>query len=190
MAIEIERKFLLTSDTWRGQVSSSERLSQAYLASSSAVTVRVRIASSATTPDAGNTDEAADSAQDNAWLTLKGAPIATSDPDKAGSAQHEFEYEIPVKDATSIMQRLADSAVIDKTRHSIMHEGHLWVVDEFHGDNQGLVVAEIELDDMQQQFTIPDWAGADVTQDFRYRNKFLAHNPYNQWPENDPDMLV
>ncbi len=155
MAIEIEHKFLVVSDSWRSETSQSQRMGQAYLASESNVTVRARIAG------------------DTAWLTLKGA--------SSGIAQLEFEYEIPVADAQQIITELSDSAVVDKTRHTVMNEGHEWVVDEFHGDNEGLIVAEIELKSESEQFQIPSWAGANVTADYRYRNKYLSHHPYRNW---------
>lgn len=155
MAIEIEYKYLVASDDWRASVSHSQRMGQAYLASESNVTVRARIAG------------------DQAWLTLKGA--------SRGIAQLEFEYEVPVADAQQIITELSDSAVIDKTRHTIMHNGHEWVVDEFHGDNDGLIVAEIELQSEDERFDLPQWAGENVTADFRYRNKHLAHKPFKDW---------
>lgn len=155
MAIEIEHKFLVVSDDWRKSVSKSQRMGQAYLASESNVTVRARIAGS------------------QAWLTLKGA--------SSGIAQLEFEYEVPVADAQQIITELSDSAVIDKTRHTIMHNGHEWVVDEFHADNDGLIVAEIELQSEDEKFDVPGWAGDNVTADYRYRNKYLAHKPFQDW---------
>jgi len=160
MAIEIEHKFLIRSDAWRDAVDVSVRMGQAYLASEANVTVRTRIAG------------------DTAWLTLKGRPSAGT---QEGLAQLEFEYEIPVADAAEIIAELADSSVIDKTRHTLQHAGHEWVIDEFHGDNEGLIVAEIELQSETETFEVPDWAGPNVTADYRYRNKFLAHNPYKNW---------
>jgi len=160
MAIEIEHKFLLSSDDWRQTVDHSQRMGQAYLASDSSVTVRTRIAG------------------EHAWLTLKGRPSGRTEK---GLAQLEFEYEIPVSDAVEIISELADSGVIDKTRHTLQHAGHEWVIDEFHGDNEGLIVAEIELESETEEFKVPDWAGPNVTADYRYRNKFLAHTPYKDW---------
>lgn len=160
MAVEIEHKFLVKDASWRPNVISAQRMSQAYLASQATVTVRVRIAG------------------DTAWLTLKGA--------STGIAQSEFEYAIPLTDARQIMDTLTDSPVIDKTRHTLVVENHEWVVDEFHGANDGLIVAEIELDAEDERFTIPAWAGANVTADVRYRNKYLAHHPYCDWGDAAP----
>jgi len=155
MATEIEHKFLVHDESWRDQVERSDPIAQAYLASESRVTVRARISG------------------ERAWLTLKGA--------STGLAQLEFEYPIPVADAREIIASLSDSAVIDKTRHTLRHGSHEWVVDEFHGDNAGLIVAEIELESENEAFEIPSWAGTRVTFDRRYRNKFLAHHPFSSW---------
>ncbi len=167
MAIEIERKFLVSSDDWRAGVESSLHFRQAYLASDSDVTVRVRTSRTSTSPD---------TMVEHAWLTLKGA----SD----GLAKLEYEYPIPTDDAAEIMDKLTDSSVIEKTRHMLIHAGNEWVVDEFHAHNNGLLVAEIELNAENHRFDVPNWAGEEVTRDYRYSNKFLANHPWVDWPEN------
>lgn len=159
MPIEIEKKFLVVDDSWRGQVSRSERMSQGYLASSAASSVRVRIA------------------RERAWLNIKGAVIGVQRP--------EYEYAIPLGEAEEIMQNLCGGQFIDKTRHYIEVGSHTWELDEFHADNQGLLVAEIELSAEDECFEMPDWAGAEVSSDIRYYNSVLVEKPFNTWPESD-----
>ena len=152
MAIEIERKFLVHGTPWRPH--SGVRLSQGYLNRDKERTVRVRIAG------------------DHAYLTVKGATH--------GIARVEFEYEIPSSDAEQLL-RLSDGPIIQKNRHVIIHDGDRWEVDEFLGDNAGLVIAEIELTRENQPFSRPAWLGAEVTQDPRYYNSNLASHPYKEW---------
>ena len=152
MAIEIERKFLVTGDEWRQ--ANGTRFSQGYLNRDKERTVRVRVA--------GN----------RAFLTIKGLT--------RGASRAEFEYEIPVADAEQMLL-LCDGPLIQKVRHVVVHEGHSWEVDEFLGDNAGLVVAEIELRDEHESFTRPAWVGAEVTGDSRYFNSSLALEPYCLW---------
>ena len=152
MATEIERKFLVRGTEWRQGVRT--RLSQCYLNRDKHRTVRVRIA------------------DDKAFLTIKSV---TTGPTRA-----EFEYEIPVVDAEQLL-KLADGPIIEKNRHVVVHEGSRWEVDEFFGDNAGLVMAEIELGAEDQPFSRPSWLGAEVTYDSRYYNSNLASHPYSQW---------
>ena len=154
MASEIERKFLVEGAGWRQ--SNSVRLSQGYLNRDKHRTVRVRIAGA------------------KAFLTIKGVP--------QGITRAEFEYEIPFADAEQML-KLSDGPVIEKNRHVIVHEGFEWEVDEFLGDNAGLVIAEIELTSEDQPFSRPIWLGREVTQDGRYYNSSLASHPYKQWRE-------
>ncbi|MDD5229120.1 MAG: CYTH domain-containing protein [Methylococcales bacterium] len=155
MAIEIEHKFLLANDDWREQVSHSVIYKQGYLTSQATSSIRVRISDS------------------QAWLNIKSATI--------GSQRHEYEYEIPLSDAHEILDNLCLKPVIEKTRHFVRHENHLWEIDEFEGENAGLIVAEIELDALEENFAKPNWVGVEVTQDVRYYNNNLARIPYSQW---------
>jgi adenylate cyclase len=154
MAIEIERKFLVCGSAWRAGTSTLFR--QGYLNRDKERTVRVRIAGS------------------KAFLTIKGI--------SSGAARAEFEYEIPLADAGQLLL-LCDGPLIEKTRYVVAHAGMLWEVDEFHGANSGLVVAEIELESAAQQFDKPAWVGREVTADKRYFNSSLAVKPYTSWTE-------
>jgi len=164
MAIEIERKFLIHGDQWREEVQSSLHMRQAYIASASAATVRVRTAQTINTQSPQ---------PEQAWLTLKGTT--------GGLARLEYEYSIPPADAIEIMQQLVDSGVIEKTRHLLVFSGNEWVIDEFHAANDGLLVAEIELTAEDHRFELPAWAGSEVTTDYRYSNKHLSINPWPNW---------
>lgn len=155
MAIEIERKFLV-SGNFRDAVIRAERIVQGYLCAAPDKTVRVRIRA------------------EKAFLTIKGAS------DKAGLVRSEFEYEIPVADAEALLT-LCESGVIDKVRHLVPFEGHTWEVDVFHGCNEGLVVAEIELTSEDESFERPDWLGEEVTGENRYYNSMLSQHPYATW---------
>ena len=154
MAREIERKFLLRNEDWRG-LAPGRAFVQGYLADGGACSVRVRIA------------------EGEAALAVKGAT--------AGAARSEFEYAIPPEDARRMLDLLAPGNVIEKTRHTVMYEGFAWEIDEFHGRNQGLVVAEIELEREDQAFEKPAWIGEEVTDDPRYYNTSLARIPYGEW---------
>jgi adenylate cyclase len=154
MAIEIERKFLVTGTAWRQDA--GVRLSQGYLNRDKERTVRVRLAGT------------------QAFLTIKGVT--------RGASRAEFEYEIPVVDGEQLL-KLCEGPVIEKIRRVIVHEGARWEVDEFLGDNAGLVVAEIELESEDQVFARPEWLAEEVTHDSRYFNSSLASHPYSQWTE-------
>lgn len=155
MALEIERKFLVKSDAWRTQASSRELLRQGYLQSDVAASIRVRTAG------------------ENAWLNIKAK--------RSGMTRLEFEYPIPRQDADEILDELCKGPRVEKYRHEIRLGAHTWEVDEFLGDNQGLVVAEIELSDESESFERPDWLGDEVTHDERYYNFNLAQRPYGEW---------
>ena len=155
MAIEIEHKFLLNDESWREKVKKAIIFKQGYLSSIPTTSIRVRIS------------------DEQAWLNIKSATI--------GNKRMEFEYEIPLTDANQIIELLCKKPIIEKTRHYVENENNTWEIDEFHGENQGLIVAEIELDSETQPFTIPEWIGQEVTQDIRYYNNNLAVNPYNSW---------
>ncbi|MDQ3512006.1 MAG: CYTH domain-containing protein [Pseudomonadota bacterium] len=161
MPIEIERKFLVTGDGWRDAAHEVVPMAQGYLNDLAAMdsgamkaSVRVRIAGS------------------QAWLNLKSREL--------GHTRQEFDYPIPVEDARALLG-LSVGGLIDKRRHLVEYEGHLWEVDEFLGENAGLVVAEIELESAEEVFSRPDWIGAEVTDSSRYYNLALATRPYSQW---------
>jgi CYTH domain-containing protein len=154
MPIEIERKFLVIGTEWRQ--AGAVRLSQGYLNRDKERTVRVRLAG------------------DRAFVTIKGIT--------EGATRAEFEYEIPVDDAEQLLN-LCDGPPIEKLRHTIEHEGLKWEVDEFMGDNAGLVIAEVELQSEDQAFQRPSWLGKEVTDDERYCNSNLAVCPYSSWSE-------
>lgn len=160
MAVEIERKFLLASKAWRSAVSHSERLAQGYLGGERA-SVRVRIGG------------------DAAYLNIKARV--------RGAERLEFEYPIPIADAEQLLAELSLPGRIEKIRHRVVHAGAVWEVDEFLGDNAGLVVAEIELDHVDGVFERPDWLGREVTDDERYYNVALAERPYTQWSAEHDD---
>jgi adenylate cyclase len=152
MATEIERKFLVQGTQWR--TGPRTRINQGYLNRDKARTVRVRTRG------------------DQAFLTIKGPTHEAS--------RAEFEYEIPLADAEELL-KLCDGPIIDKHRYIVIHDGSKWEVDEFHGDNSGLVVAEIELQSKEEPFTRPSWLGREVTDDNRYYNSSLATCPYRDW---------
>ncbi len=155
MGIEVERKFLVSDESWRDGVTSSTRIVQGYIAQTSSATVRVRVKG------------------DRGFLTIKGSSV--------GVSRSEFEYEVPVADALAMLDELAQGPVIDKVRHLVPVGGHVWEVDVFAGENAPLVMAEVELTDSQEAFDRPDWAGAEVSDDQRYFNVNLARSPYSTW---------
>ncbi|MGK5064339.1 CYTH domain-containing protein [Janthinobacterium sp. LB3P112] len=154
MGIEIERKFLLAGDAWRG-LGQPVLLRQGYLSSARERVVRVRIEG------------------EQAMLTIKGANV--------GATRGEWEYPIPLADAAELLDGLCEQPLIEKYRHRIEHAGMVWEVDEFLGANAGLVVAEIELASEDQPFDKPDWIGAEVSGDARYYNANLIRHPFSQW---------
>lgn len=154
--IEIERKFLVTSDAFKKEAISQKRITQGYLSAVPERTVRVRTKG------------------DQAFLTIKGAS------NKTGMSRFEWEKEIPVEDAKKLLL-LCEKGVIDKTRFEIKAGKHLYEVDEFYGDNQGLIMAEIELQSETESFEKPNWLGKEVTNDSRYYNAYLSKNPYTDW---------
>lgn len=155
MGLEIERKFLLCGDEWR-RLGSPVPYSQGYLSRGSGRTVRVRIAG------------------ENAFLTIKG-PVT-------GITRTEFEYPIPASDAREMLN-LCDGPVIKKERSRIPHGRHVWEIDEFFGDNNGLIMAEVELTNPDEEITLPSWIGTEVTGDPRYYNSNLTVNPYLHWKD-------
>ena len=166
MAIEIERKFLVSGDGWRAAAERSEAMAQGYLnqvdglAGGDLASVRVRLEGP------------------RAALNIKSC--------EPGRSRQEFEYPLPVEDARALLA-LCTGGRVEKRRHYVRHGAHLWEVDEFEGDNAGLVVAEIELASADEAFARPDWIGAEVTDAPRYYNLALATRPYAQWSQAERD---
>ena len=154
MGQEIERKFLVTNDTWRRNATGTH-YRQGFLSTEPERTVRVRIAG------------------DRGTLTIKGKTI--------GATRPEFEYDIPREDAKQLLDTLCQRPLIEKVRHVLREGAHTWEVDVFEGDNTGLVVAEIELQREDEPFERPPWLGEEVTDDPRYFNASLVQNPYSRW---------
>jgi CYTH domain-containing protein len=153
--IEIERKFLVAGDFMQ-DACDSQHIAQGYLCSSSGSTVRVRLKG------------------DKGYLTIKG-PTG-----KSGMSRYEWEKEIPADEAAQLIS-LCESGVIDKTRHLVPYGEHTFEVDVFHGDNEGLVIAEVELGSEDEEFQRPVWLGKEVTGDRRYYNSMLIRHPYKMW---------
>jgi adenylate cyclase len=155
MAKEIERKFLVTGDGYR-QGATAVHYHQGYIPTVNGTTVRVRIAG------------------DRAMLTIKGKAC--------GFSRDEYEYEIPTADAAEMLQNLCAQPQIEKVRYTLPWKGgRKWEVDVFMGDNEGLVVAEIEVGSEDEEFERPDWLGKEVTGDHRYYNSALCRLPYKDW---------
>ena len=152
MGVEIERKFLVSGDDWKQ--AQPVFYCQGYLNRDKMRTVRVRIAG------------------DQAWLTIKGPTDSMS--------RDEFEYSIPVNDAEKMLV-LCEKPLVEKNRRVVEYDGMHWEVDEFLGENQGLVIAEVELESVDQDIAIPDWVGEEVTHDSRYFNSNLSIRPYGEW---------
>jgi adenylate cyclase len=155
MAIEIERKFLVSGDAWRRTVSRSERFGQGYLATTPSSSIRVRLGG------------------ERAWIGIKGRIVGMSRP--------EYEYEIPAADASEILREYCAAGRIDKIRHWVEVGGRAWEIDEFLGANAGLVVAELEIESETAEFERPAWLGREVTNDARYYNASLAVRPFGAW---------
>jgi len=157
--LEIERKFLLRNNSWKQDIKSSEQIIQGYLTSSASangITVRVRVTSQ------------------HGYLTFKGP--------RAGIARTEYEYQVPINDAKSILLE-SQAPTVKKIRHIVMHDGNKWEVDEFKGTNKGLTVAEIELESVDQHVSLPEWIKEEVTGENQYRNSRLAHTPFTTWEQ-------
>ena len=157
MATEIERKFLVLNKDWQAHVDSDLHIVQGYLASNEFSSTRIRIQ------------------DDKANINIKSATL--------GISRTEFEYAIPVVDAQSMIDDLCIKPVIEKTRYTVKHTNHIWEIDVFSGDNQGLIVAEIELSSPDEVFEKPSWIGEEVSNDARYYNVCLVKNPYKTWSQ-------
>ncbi|MDD5765150.1 MAG: CYTH domain-containing protein [Candidatus Marinimicrobia bacterium] len=158
MSKEIERKFLVVSDVYKSK-GVAERYVQGYLCSLPERIVRMRIAGK------------------RAFLTIKGKMV--------GISRDEYEYQIPLNDAHEILDKLCEKPLIEKDRWIVTVDNLVWIVDEFHGENEGLAVAELELKDETQPFVKPDWIGREVTGASRYFNSNLITHPFNRWSENE-----
>lgn len=156
MALEIERKFLVNSSAFKKEATTSTRLVQGFLNTHPERTVRIRIDG------------------DFGYLTIKGLSNET------GTSRFEWEKEITPKEAEELMP-LCEQKALEKTRYKIPRGSHFYEVDEFHGENEGLVVAEIELKDENETFEIPDWLGKEVTGEIKYYNSQLSKQPFNTW---------
>ncbi len=154
MSIEIEKKFLVKSDAYKAYAK-PVLFRQGYLSTSTGRTVRVR------------------RYDDKGFITVKGKTHYCS--------RLEYEYRIPTEDADSMLNNLCVQPIIEKVRHFLEYKGNEWVVDEFLGANEGLIVAEIELNNEKDSFEKPDWLGTEITSDTRYYNSNLVNNPYKTW---------
>jgi len=159
MGMEIERKFLVAGDGWRDGASAT-RIRQGYIMADAGrgIAIRIRVRG------------------ERANLNIKavrGDDLAVRD---------EYEYPVPLEDAHAMLDTLCADPPIDKVRHEVHYEGMLWEIDVFEGANEGLIVAEIELDERAQAFARPPWLGAEVTGDPRYLNQYLSSHPYRDWP--------
>ncbi|MBF4470802.1 CYTH domain-containing protein [Flavobacterium sp. HJJ] len=154
--IEIERKFLVTSDAFKAEAFAQNRIKQGYLSSVPERTVRVRIKGS------------------KGFLTIKGIS------NESGMSRFEWEKEIPAADAEKLLL-LCETGVIDKTRFEVKSGSHIIEIDEFYGENEGLIMAEIELKSETESFKKPIWLDKEVTSDKRYYNAYLSKNPFKSW---------
>lgn len=155
MGIEIEHKFLVRDDRWRQEIERSVRMRQGYLTSDARCSVRVRVAGG------------------QGFLNIKSGTL--------GIRRSEYEYPIPQAEAEEILDALCEKPLLEKTRHFVRHGQHVWEIDEFAGDNAGLIVAEVELSRPDEPFARPDWLGEDVSHDIRYYNSQLVRHPYKTW---------
>ena len=154
MGLEIERKFLVTGTAWKA-LAAGVLIRQGYLSSAAKRTVRVRIAG------------------DRGFLTVKGK--------SHGLSRAEFEYAIPVEDAAAMLDGLCEKPLVEKTRYRVPFGAHTWEVDEFRGANAGLVVAEVELANADEEPAFPPWVGLEVSRDARYFNANLVKRPFTTW---------
>ncbi|MEM8800549.1 MAG: CYTH domain-containing protein [Pseudomonadota bacterium] len=166
MGIEIERKFLVSSNDWRPLVSHSINMAQGYLLDANDRTLRIR-------------------REDEAYkLTLK-APHPNG-----GLTRFEFEYEIPAIDGRQMLEELCLREPVSKIRHIVEHDGNRWEIDEFSGANAGLLIAEIELDNADIALSMPSWVGADVSGDPRFTNATLYRAPFSTWSQTDIRLVT
>lgn len=157
MATEIERKFLLHDDSWRQHAAKTKRYRQGYLANNNNCSVRLRVAG------------------ETAHLNIKTAVLDIH--------RTEYEYAIPKTDAEEMLEQLCAGHLIDKTRYFVPYAGHTWEIDVFEGENDGLILAEIELSHRDESFQHPPWLGREVSDDPRYYNVYLAEHPFKTWKD-------
>lgn len=155
MGIEIEKKFLLKNDDWKKEADNGEQFRQGYMSGSNRSSIRIRVAG------------------EKANINIKSATL--------GVTRKEYEYEIPVEDANEMLDTMCEKPFIEKHRYFVVRGAHTWEIDVFEGDNEGLVVAEIELSDPEEPFDIPGWIGDDVSEDPKYYNVCLVNHPYKDW---------
>ena len=158
--LEIERKFLVKSDAYKNNASSETRIVQGFLNTDPERTVRVRIKG------------------DKGYLTVKGKG------NDSGITRFEWETEIPIAEATNLID-LCEPGILEKNRFEVPFENHVFEVDEFLGENKGLIIAEVELQHEDEHFTKPDWLGEEVTGDVKYYNSQLSITPFNQWKQKN-----
>jgi CYTH domain-containing protein len=158
MALEIERKFRVASDAWRGEVLSRRLLRQGYLANTARASVRVRLDG------------------EQGWLSVKAM--------RRGMSRDEYEVAISLADGGEMLDRLCEGFTIEKWRHLVEYRGYTWEIDEFLAENAGLVIAELELPAEDAVFARPAWLGAEITDEERFYNVRLAQKPFRHWPEN------
>jgi CYTH domain-containing protein len=158
MGIEIERKYLVKGNDWKQQ-GQGQFYQQGYLSDHPDRTVRVRTAA------------------DKGYLTIKGR--------SAGASRAEYEYPIPYAEAQTMLKQLCQQPIIEKIRYTVRYEGLVWEVDEFLGENEGLVVAEVELTHEQQPIVLPAWVDREVTGDTKYYNANLFKHPFSTWNESN-----
>ncbi|MBC8314351.1 MAG: CYTH domain-containing protein [Bacteroidales bacterium] len=156
--LEIERKFLVRKEIWDGvEKAESKQIKQGYLSRDEEAVIRIRIAN------------------DIGLLAIKGR--------RENISRMEFEYTIPLEEARALHSLVAGN-LVEKTRYKINHHGKSWDVDIFHGSNEGLYMAEIELESTEEEFDLPEWAGEEVSLDHRYYNAYLSEHPFTSWLEN------
>ncbi len=158
MAQEIERKFLVVGQQWR-ELTKGVLYRQGYLSTVPERTVRVRVVGQ------------------KAFFTVKGIT--------QGVSRIEFEYEIPVEDANEILDKLCEKPIIEKFRYKLTFSDLIWEIDEYLGENEGLIIAEVELTDENQKIDIPSWIGREVSHDSRYYNANLVANPFSKWQQTE-----
>ena len=155
MAIEIERKFLVKRIP-EDKIKYSQNIKQGYVVSDKQKVIRIR------------------KKMNDFFITIKG--------NKTGISRFEFEYKIPENDANQLFENFCNEGIIEKTRHYIEHKGHTWELDVFHGENEGLIVAEIELKSEEETFSLPEWVDQEVTDQDKYYNMNLITKPFKNWP--------
>lgn len=154
MGTEIERKFLIKNDEWKKNAQYSD-YRQGYIFAEKKGIVRVR------------------TVEQKGFITIKSAPV--------GLKRQEYEYEIPLADAIVMLETMCENYIVEKKRYKLKYGTHIWEIDEFTGHNEGLIVAEIELSDEDEEFEKPPWVGQEVSRNPKYHNSNLSKKPYKQW---------